>query len=377
MRDLKFFAVTVSLVVAVPTLADTVGGYVYRDVDGSSRSAYVQEFGSEDAAMPGVDVALLGFESERTTVTSASGRFAFADVGDGRYLLDVDVPDTYRATSTNHPRRMMDAVRSGHVKIVAVGDSIGATGSDPYPERLGAILDTIVETEVVNLHVGGSASWDWLPGSSRGYFENRLLPELADADLVTITVGGNDLDIYLPPGGPPYDPLEIFMNFLDNPQYVVEVIPRVVDLVEAIQSANPDCDVLYAVYPNFANSSYIAPYVGDLADFASWVLDLALRLVRGIVGATDGVLLADMLAAHDGEWLDDYLIDEVHPSDLGSQVYAEVMFRALGGVTVREGRRAPAELSLFGFDGDDRDVSKESPRVWRAARPSGVRPNTP
>jgi lysophospholipase L1-like esterase len=333
----KITSLLLALVIFVPAAlwAGSLSGSVYHDADKSSRSHYEQEIGEGDAALADIDVFLFDGADETSAMTGDDGSFEFAGLEPGSYFIDYGLGSEYLCTSRNRPLRVQDAIREGAITIVTIGDSIGVEGSDhPYPECLADHFAELAEVTLHNQARGGSRSWEWLPGSDAAYFEERLLPVLADADLVTITLGGNDLDAYVD-DGPPYDPMQIIQNFLDHPEYLLGMIPNVIELMEAIKAENPTCDVAYIVYPNFANSTAWQTLLPSfMHPLTVSVLDIALTGVRGIVGSVEDAVIVDMLGALYGVWLDDYLVDEVHPSDLGHQTYADLIFETLGGAVI-------------------------------------------
>lgn len=355
-----FVAITVAVVISALPLciagAKQISGVIYHDANKNAVSYYEQNLDPVDVLLPDISVYLFSNSGELKATTSDYGTFDFCGVGAGTYFIAIGIDESFDCTSNNRASRIPDALREGHLDIVAIGDSIGVVGSDrPYPIRLAEHFSKIVDTTITNLAVGGSASWDWLPGAEKRYFEDLLVPVLPDADVITITLGGNDLVPYAP-DEPPYDPLEFLKNFLENPQYLLESIPRIKTLINSIQEINPDCDIVYVIYPNIANSSAIDEYIGDLQPVASYLLKAVLSIIRGEMSKVKGIVLADMLGALGDMWLDPYLADAVHPNDAGHQLYADVIFVALGGVLVREERAEQESMGitrLFGFDACD------------------------
>ncbi len=345
-----------TLVVFAPAAVFTasLNGYVYHDGDQSSRSHYEQEIGAADAGLADIDVYLFDGASESTMQTGEDGSFAFDDLEPGSYFIDYGMDFDYLCTSRNRPFRVPEALAEGAITIVTIGDSIGVEGADyPYPLRLGDHFEPLADVTVYNQARGGSKSWEWLPGADAGYFENRLMPVLPEADLVTITLGGNDLDAYVE-DGPPYDPAVIIQKFFDHPEYLFGMVPNVIDLMEAIQAEKPDCDVAYVLYPNFSNStawsSLLPPSILPLT---TWLLDQILSSVRQTLGDVENTVLVDSFGALYGVWLDDYLVDEVHPSDLGHQTYADIIFETLGGAVIEDEPERLGENHMIGFYAPD------------------------
>ena len=80
----------------------------------------------------------------------------------------------------------------GGERIVFIGDSLAVEAPPNYPELLPEALgDRAPGVTTINLAEPGTTAADWSPGSP--LFAERLLPELASADLVVVTLGGNDL----------------------------------------------------------------------------------------------------------------------------------------------------------------------------------------
>jgi len=340
------FAVLSMVSIASP---ETVSGVVYHDGNRSSRSCHEQGIDPEDVPLPDVDVYLLDGASEQHAVTNEYGSFFFEDVEPGVYLLDVGIGSDYDSTSNNHPIRIPQAVRDGAVHVVTIGDSIGAMGSDVlYPERLALRFSEMVDATFTNLAIGGTTSWHWLPGAETGYFDELLAPELSHADVVTMTLGANDLGAYVE-GGPPYDPIAIIQAFLEHPEYIFDILPNISVIIDAIREINPDCDVVFVVYPNIANSTAMEELLGEtLQQLASFAMGIGMTIARWAIGDIEGVVLADMFGALGDTWLDPYLIDDVHPNDAGHQLYADVIFASLGGVVIEE-EKGFGESQMFGF----------------------------
>jgi len=338
-------------ILAAPAGAGTVRGVVYHDWNMNSRSAYFQRIDLFDAPLAGVDIYLLDGATEQQMVTTDRGCFLFDGLEPGTYLVDVGIDPERKCTSTNQALRIPDAVREGAVHVVAIGDSLGVEGSDlPYPERLAVRFSEMVEATCTNISVSGSATWQWLPCGETGYFEDRLAPLLPDTDVLTIALGANDLIPYVPEG-PPYDPVEIISHFFEHPEYLFNIIPNIVTIANGVREINPDCDIVYVIYMNVANCTAMAELIYPFQPLASFVMELGLGLFRRVIGRVEGIVLADMLGALGDTWLDPYLIDEVHPNDEGHQLYADEIFRALGGVVI-EGETA-VDDRMFGFYAPD------------------------
>lgn len=334
-----------AVALCIPVGCADNAGTLYHDGNRSSVSDRAQGIDPWDRVLPGIEVALLNAETEIQTVTDSLGAFDFGTAPPGAYVIDpIGIPRDVEATTHNRPLRVPQAVREGHLDLVAIGDSIGAYGADTrYPEYLARRLRAIVDTALTNLAVPGSTSCQWLPGAETGYFDRRLAPVLPEADVVTMTLGGNDVLQYLEAitEGERFNPVKLYRLFYE------QAIPNVRTVIREIRRINPDCDVAFVIYPNFANNSYVYEYIGrQLQPAASMALKAVFSSEREILAGTEGVVFADMFGAMGDTWMDPFQIDPLHPNDRGHQLYAAEVFRALGGIEIE-----PAELleRHFGF----------------------------
>jgi lysophospholipase L1-like esterase len=249
-------------------------------------------------------------------------------------------------TSRNRPLRLPEAIREGAVRIVSIGDSVSAMGSDTlFCQRLADRISEMAPATCTNLAEDGATTWDWLPGSPRGYMENRLLPVLPETDVLTVTLGANDLYWYLG-DGPPYDSEEILQRVIDYPEYLENFIPNTIRVMEEVRARNPACDIVYVIYWNVVNSDLMAGVLGELAGLATFVTGSGLDILRTLTADVEGIVLADVDGALGNTKIDPYLYDEAHPNDAGHQLHADEVFRALGGVVLEAGS---AENRAYGF----------------------------
>lgn len=210
-------------------------------------------------------------------------------------------------------------------RVVVAGDSLGITGSSrPYPsllaERIGAPLD------VINLSEPGTATADWLPGSE--LFENVLAPALDGADLLLLTLGGNDLERALGAASGP-DALAPAQS-AEGAAAVAAELGRVSDRLQRIIGAarrrNPGLEVAYVSYPDYSGATVWRERLGGVGL-------LAFRTALGTL--LDGARRAgpdatvDLLAATDGRDLDALLLDAEHLNDAGHRLYAREIARSL------------------------------------------------
>jgi len=329
------------------TEAPAISGLIYFDGDKTSDSYYDQGlYPAYDHALEGMEVRLLSYESEWAYETCPDGRFSFGSLEPGRYVLDVLTPADSQCTSANHGLHFAEAVRNGEVKIVTIGDSIPTHGPGPhFPEVLGSIVSDVADTISLNKAVPGSVAGGWLPGGN--YFETRLDPELADSDVVIISIGGNDVMAWLGPALYSGDYYQLLQKVMEFPQFQADLRAKVVAIVKEIQARAPHVDVVYCLYVNYAKATYWKNVAGDYHDMLMDVAVNALNKAREEMSSHKGVVLADMYGALGDENPDPYMSDSVHLSKLGHQFYAEQIFLALGGAMVGD---EPLGLDrLFGF----------------------------
>jgi len=323
-----------------------VTGLVYRDEDASDVSRDAMGFDAEfDTLLGGETINLLTWGAvEWTATTCEGGDFGFGNLADGTYLVEPALGDR-GCQSRNCPRRLAEAVRSGSIKLVTMGDSVPLVGDKPtFPDRLAGLLGGLATVDNRNIAVGGTLSTHWLPGTS--YCENSLLPEVADADVLVISLGGNDILDYVNSafsgGGLGGDLVGDAMNL------VIVIMENVMATVGAVREVNPDIDIVYCLYPNYGEATGTYPWslVGDFLGKETMIqlLDTA----RDAIPYGSGLILADMYAGFDGLPLDDYLYDMLHFNHAGATLYAEIIFQSLGGVFVGESPLPPHGLTPLG-----------------------------
>jgi hypothetical protein len=320
-----------------------VVGHIYYDEDQSDQSNYFFSYSSEvDVNLSSGEVALIGPGIERVTSVCSGGTFAFSDVGSDEFggvgLIAPVYPNDSYCTTKNCPRRLPNAIREGAVSLLTFGDSVPVVGSNVlFPAHLGATLDLLAETTSMNVAVGGTTSDQWLPGTN--LFDNDLIPLVPDADVVIVSLGGNDVMQYVGEATSGGD----IMGAINNLEpFVLGIMDNVLLIASEIRVANPDVDIVYCLYPNYALSQeweavfaqIPLPGVQDLV--VGLVVD-ALDLVRSSIGAAEDIVLVDFYGAMDKTQLDNYLYDQLHFNEAGHVYYATEIFRALGGVKLNEG----------------------------------------
>lgn len=327
--------------------AQSTTGVVYRDENEDDLSAWSGGVGDEDTPLPGVFVSLLGGDEEQIIQTCDDGTYGFSDLDEGVYLVAPHLGTEPVCSTKNCNEGVVAAVRSGSLHMVTLGDSVPVIGDAPmFPERLRSLLEGLATVTSKNVAVAGSTAVDWRPDGV--YYGSRLLPELAGADLVVISLGGNDLLYGLNDPGL-LDDLDAAVDaaFI----LVVEIVERVLEIVEAIHSIRPDLDVVYCLYPNYGQATSTSPW--DLVNLMvgeDTLLEL-LALTRSSIPNERRLLVADLFGAFEDLPLDDLLLDELHFNDEGQTRYAEAIFETLGGVLIGPGPlRNQHGLSPLGED---------------------------
>ena len=312
----------------------TIGGRVWEDADASDESTYVAAFDPRlDEATPDFAVRLLdgdGLVDE--TTTCADGRYGFDGASGTTYMVATpDVP-VGGCAQRNCPRNLWAAVEAGDpVHILAFGDSLPVDGAQPtFPQRVADRLSPLVETTVDNAAISGSTSTQWLPGGA--YWLSNVEPSLADADMVLISIGGNDF-LNLAAGA---NIGNIPQVLADAEALLVEVVDNVRTIAAEIHTVRPEADVVFTLYVDYSQST-IPPW--DLVSLlpAGTIYNL-LADARSMIPPDDEIVVVDALEPStmlDGP-LDDLLVDPLHFSDAGHDFYADEIFAALGGIVVSE-----------------------------------------
>ena len=315
-------------------------GRVFVDVDGDVVTRY--RFGFEPGAdapvvEPAVELRAAGSDRVVAARSCADGRYGFdGPLAPGDHLRSLPgLSQPGQVVSSNQAYRLPRAIAEGSVQVVTIGDSVPKLGPDPlFPAQLSSRLQAFGATvDDQNVAVPGSTSGEWLPGG--GYFEGRLGPLLAEADVVMISLGGNDFFALVDEATASSNP-DVAALQARFEEVVDQVLQNVVMILDEIRQRAPQADIVWVLYPNFARSSAWKALVGDFIGVVDFTLDRTLRQVRARL-VERGVLVADMLEATRGVDLDPLLFDEVHLSGAGHDFYAEEIFRVLGGVTIEEG----------------------------------------
>jgi lysophospholipase L1-like esterase len=316
---------------------DLSGTYVYGrsyyDADGSDESTYAASYDADnDDAVVGQEIRLIGASGTQTTSTDASGSFAFDDLADGAYVLAADHPEG-GCKQRNCIGRFAQAIEEGSLTMVTFGDSVPKVGDAPmFPSRLASLIGDLAEVDNRNVAVPGSISTQWLPGTN--FFENELRPNIADADVIIVSVGGNDITQNLGTLGP-----EVLMDIQgaidDTYELVTEIVENIREIATEIRSVNPDVDIVYCLYVDYGTASMM-PWGLASTFLPAGTVTGVLESARSQVPDDENIILADLFGASllIDVPLDDYLYDALHFNDDGQTFYAQEVFQSLGGVLV-------------------------------------------
>jgi lysophospholipase L1-like esterase len=310
-----------------------VNGKIYLDADHDDHSIYSGGLGRGDEPLKGNDVRLLGKSRDSVFTSCDDGFFGFGDLANGIYILQPELEPGWKVTTRNRPDSLVRAVEEGAINLVAFGDSLPVEGhSVRFPERLAEHLSPLAEVELHNKARGGTTSEDWLPG---GYYFDGLGPVLPDADVVVVSLGGNDILYFF------QDMYETgdFSNLEERFDIVLdETTGRLFTIVGAVREQNPDVDIIYLLYPNYATCDGWAEMLGPFQDFIVDLFDSGILKILDSIDAIDPILLIDMyhLIIEEEKDLDIYLADELHFNALGHSLVADEALRALGIARVGE-----------------------------------------
>ena len=291
-----------------------------------------------------------------TTTTDDTGTFCFDGLADGTYVLDaMPATGSWSVSSASQGTRLPRAIGEGQIDLVVFGDSIPVTydtdslpEADPdassvlFPALLQQKLEKLVPNDQVtsrNIAISGSNSSQWLPGSVN--YNTKLKPLLAQADVVVFTLGGNDLlEFYQTLGVVTQDQLSNVLARFDAE--VARIRANIKLLVDGIRGDNPNVDIVWQLYPNYATSDtwkvLIEQSAPGLAQLVATTLGSKLSGIRTDLAHYNGLMIWDMFEATAGEDISGLLADFLHANPRGHERYARELFYVLGGVEVRGGQ---------------------------------------
>ena len=319
-----------------------VSGTVYADFPDYSQTDLFQRYSGHDFGLPDINVDLFSQNGDKLSATTdENGDYIFSDVNDGKYLMFAGTPEKAEACTThNDVENLAKWFKTDSIKYVAFGDSTTVYGDPvPYPARLNKILREFFTVDFKNAGVSGSTTSDWMPGPGGYYDRNKNL--FKAADLIVVSLGGNDLA----DGAENYS-VEQAEAAMKQAEKNLETI------INSLRLLNPDAVIVATVYPNYSLAdTYWLQYVSsDWLGLIQAGMDGMIRDMRRYLSTNiPDLILADCYMSFKGLDMNDYMHDPIHPNGKGHQIYAETVFRALGGVVVSNNEVLSHD---FGFRGD-------------------------
>ena len=333
-----------------------VSGQFYTDEDRSEYSAYTGGYSDEDTpvlptfSIVGADPA--AYQESRCM----DGTYTVGGLDSGTYLM---APERLgRDCSTNNcSSSFANAMKENRRAImVTFGDSVAVYGEAPmFPERFVTLMSGLGEVENRNVAVAGSTSNQWLPGGS--YFEARLSPHLADADLVVITIGGNDLVALI------NDAASLLADIPgaieEARQTIQQVIENLRTMISAIREINANVDIAFCLYPDYTQATGTIWGTINTVIGAGKLGEMLSEARAAFPNDDPNLILVDLYGAAQGLALTDYLwtrpngqIDPLHFGAKGQVLYAEELFTTMGGILIGDSPLGELGTSPIGLDRD-------------------------
>lgn len=319
---------------------------IYRDLkdtstkpaNNQSKTDYIQTFNKFDEPWAGIPVGLID-PFDESGLTCDEGWFRFdpddgESFSDGVRIVDIDLPDC-RVTTHNVSMNTPPALAAGRWKMIVMGDSIpvlGTTSGNFFHDNVASDLEPFGDILVFNHAYSGAVTSGWLPTTSN--FKNKIKPALADTDVVFISLGGNDIMHYA------YNnmnkPLDQLMEGMT--QTISTVQQNLRTIFDAIWAENPDVEIVWLIYPNYARSNTWASMVGE--QYAPMIESYFEEQMYGIVSwaaGIEGLLLVDLFSRMNKMDLDKSLADELHYNQYGHKILGNELLKILGGVKIEGG----------------------------------------
>ena len=316
----------------------TVTVRLLRDPDHQALSLWAPP-GAPGNPVPHVLVRLLGPSRRTTAVTDEGGVARLEGLEPGeRGVLEVELDSGQLLTSHAVSGRLAAAIRRGEGRMVVLGDSIPVFGPKPtFPERLDAMLRPLVPWRHDNLAISGVESARWLPDGAT--YRSQARPVLPGADLVVVSLGGNDLThhAFRAIGGrsAAMNPVALMAEVH---QVIGGVKANLVALFDQIGRDAPGADLAWIVYPNYARSARWRALSKGWSEALAGILDTILDDVRAHLARRPGLLLVDLHGRLGRADISPYLSDPLHLGAEGHQLWAEALFATVGGVADGEKR---------------------------------------
>jgi lysophospholipase L1-like esterase len=215
----------------------------------------------------------------------------------------------------------------GGERLLFFGDSLSVQGEPTFADRLPAALESRAPgVTVENVSVSGTTSEDWRPGAD--LFEGELEPRLEGADVVLVSVGGNDLEAALgaADGLDALSPADASTAAAGLRGALRRLRRNLRATFKAIRAANPRAAIVYVGYPDYSRSEDWRDAAGSIGTIALRAgLDLLVAVSRD--AGPDAVV--DMTAATRAKDVDALLADGEHLSARGHALYAREIAAAL------------------------------------------------
>lgn len=334
-----------------------VSGYFFDDLDVSERSAYTAGRSDDDAPLaPSVMVVGATPDQYEISTCADDGHYQIGGLSEGVYLVAPTMEGRECSTNNCSSSFVQAIEEDGRAVMVTFGDSLAVYGEAPmFPDRFATLIGSVAEIDNRNIAIAGSTSYDWLPEGN--YFQSRLVPHLSDADLIVITVGGNDLMELIS------DAVSLLADIpgavAEARRIIRQVITNLESMIEAIRAINPNVDIAFCLYPDYTQAT------GTIWQTINNVVgqgELALMIEEAraaFPSDAHNLILVDVYGAAKGIPLKDYLwtrsngqIDPLHFSALGQVLYAEELFKSLGGVLIGDSPLGELGNSPLGTERD-------------------------
>jgi lysophospholipase L1-like esterase len=214
----------------------------------------------------------------------------------------------------------------GGERVVFIGDSLAVEAPPSYPELLPEALGGRADgVRTVNLAEPGTTAADWSAGEP--LFRQRLAPELTDADLIVVTLGGNDLQEALG-GSDGLDAAErADAGSAAGALAAVDRFGRRLrSIFAAIRRRSPGTRIAYVGYPDYSRATAWRETGGTRGTLA---LSFGLSALTAAAADAGPDLLVDMRDSTGRAGVDSLLADTEHLGPAGHELYARKLAAAL------------------------------------------------
>lgn len=228
-----------------------------------------------------------------------------------------------------------DTDEESHVSYVALGDSLAAgvlntpdfERGKGYPEFIqeGIEMKTGSDVQLTNEGFPGFTSEDVLDQLTAN--EDNIMDALADADMITLDVGANDLlqavDIE---NIDPTDPDSMQQAIEDATAAITQISTNMTAILDDIQSVNPDAPIYVMGYYN------AKPYLEDMQDMVVMVMGIMNDTIESVAD-NGGASYVPTFAAFEGKYAT-YLPNpnNIHPTEAGYAVIADLFLEQIDPV---------------------------------------------